>query len=128
LRCRQEIGELDRLVAVDARDRGFAAHIALDERLDHFVPESRLVIEHVMRNVEVGCHAPRVMDILAGAARASAPRRLAMIIKLECDAHHAISRDAEQCCGNGGIDTYRHGTDHGYVLALRGEPTPPPES
>jgi hypothetical protein len=74
-----------------------------------------------MRDVELGCHAPRVMDILTGAAGAFVPRRFAVIVKLECDAHHIIAGGAEQCCGNRGIDTPRHGHHHASVLALRAE-------
>ena len=69
---RQEIGELDRLVAADARHRRVARSIAVDEIVDHRLAEAAFEIEHIMRNAELGRDPPRIMDVLSGAAGALA--------------------------------------------------------
>ena len=51
-RGRQQVAELDALVAADARDRRLAAAVALGEILDHRGAKPALVIEHVMRDAE----------------------------------------------------------------------------
>src|SRR5580700_6150009 len=70
LRRRQQVAELDALVAADARDRRLATAIAFGEILDHRNAKPRLVIEHVMRDAKPLGNARRVAHILAGAARA----------------------------------------------------------
>ena len=69
---RQKIGELDRLVAGDARNRRFAGDVALGEGVDHRLAEALLVVEHIMRNAERFGDAAGIVDVLAGAARAGA--------------------------------------------------------
>ena len=48
----EQIGELDRPVAVDARHRRFAGDIALRKAVDHRLLEAALVVEHVVRNAD----------------------------------------------------------------------------
>src|SRR5207237_734988 len=79
----QQIAKLDALVAADARDRRLAAAIGLGEILDYRRAEARLVIEHVMRDTELGSDTGRVAHILPGAARALFADRRAMIVKLQ---------------------------------------------
>src|SRR5690606_18088590 len=66
----QKVGELDCLVAGDARNWRLARSIAFGEGVDHRLAEALLVVEHVMRDAERLGHAPRVVDVLARAARA----------------------------------------------------------
>ena len=82
----QQIAKLDPLVAADARDRGLAAAIGLGEILDHVRAKAALVIEHVMGDAEPLGDARRVVDVLAGAARALAPDRRAVVVELQGDA------------------------------------------
>ena len=91
---RQEIGELDRLVAADAGHRRVARDIAVDEIVDHRFAEAALEIEHIMGDAELGRDPAGIMDVLAGAAGALAPHRLAMIVELERDADDLIARPA----------------------------------
>src|SRR5581483_12400768 len=63
----EQIAELDRAVALDARHRGLARGVALGKGVDHRLLEALLVIEHVMRNADPFCDVARAMDVLAGA-------------------------------------------------------------
>ena len=65
---RHEVGELDRLVAPDARNRRLAAQIAVGEIVDHRLAESRFEIEDVVRDAELRRDASRIMNVLPGAA------------------------------------------------------------
>src|SRR6202007_929179 len=76
-RGREQIAELDRLVALDARHRRLAGRVALGEAVDHRFLEAALIVEHVVRNADVGGDAARIVDVAAGAAGALAMRRLA---------------------------------------------------
>ena len=71
----QEVAELDRAVAFDARDRRLALEIALGEAVDHRLAEARLVVEHVMGDADRLRHAAGIVDVLAGAAGAADGRR-----------------------------------------------------
>src|SRR3546814_19189063 len=55
-RGRQQVAELDRLVAAHAGDRRLAAQVAVGEVLHHRVPEAALVVEHVVRDAEPPGH------------------------------------------------------------------------
>ena len=49
---RQQVGELDRHVAVDARHRRLAGDVALGKSVNDRLLEAALVVEHVMRNAD----------------------------------------------------------------------------
>src|SRR6202040_3820565 len=83
LRGRQQVAKLDALVAADARDWRLAAAGRLGEILDHRRAEPRLVIEHVMRNAEMGGDARRVAHILPGTAGALLAGCRAMVVELQ---------------------------------------------
>jgi hypothetical protein len=82
----QQIAKLDPLIATNARDRRFATAIRFSEILDDLSAEPTLVIQHVMGNTKAGGDAPRVADVLAGAARALPPDGGAVIVELQGDA------------------------------------------
>ena len=93
---REQIVELDALVAGDARDRGLARGVACGEGVDHGRPEALLVVEHIMGDAQPVGHPAGVVDVLAGAARPAAPRRLPMIVELQRDADHVMPLAAEE--------------------------------
>ena len=68
----QQIVKLDRHVAVDARHRRLAMHIAFGEAVDHRFFEAALVVEHVMGNADALGDRARVVDVLPGTAGALA--------------------------------------------------------
>ena len=107
----QEIVELDRHVAVDARHRRLAMDIALGEAVDHRFLEAALIVEHVMRDAQRSGHAARVIDVLAGAAGAFAVDGGAVVVKLQGHADHVIALGLEQRGGHRGIDAAGHGDD-----------------
>ncbi len=79
----QQIAELDPLIAADARDRRFASGVVIDKIVDDRNPEATLVIEHIMRNAEARGDPRSIVDVAAGTAGTFAPRRGAMIVKLQ---------------------------------------------
>ena len=87
----QQIAELDRLIALDARHRRLAGDIAVGETVDHRLLEAALVVEHVMRNADALGDRARVVDVLAGAAGALAVGRRAVIVKLQRDADDVVA-------------------------------------
>ena len=107
----QEVAELDRAIALDAGDRRLAREIAVGEAIDHRLSEAGLVVEHVMRNADRLGHAARVVDVLAGAARALAVHRRAMVVELERDADDVVALPLQQGGDHGGIDAAGHGDD-----------------
>ena len=91
-----QVAELDRLVAGDAGDRGQAQRVGLGEGLDHVAPEPGLVVQHVVRNIERVGDAARVMDVLAGAARARAPGRGTVVVELQRNADDLVALLGQQ--------------------------------
>ena len=111
----EQVAELDRLIAFDARHRRLAGHIALGEAVDHRLLEAALVVEHVMRNADALGDRARVVDIAAGATGALAVGRRAMIVELERDADDVVAGIGQQRRGDRGIDAARHGDDDARV-------------
>ena len=115
-RGRQQVAELDRLVAVDARHRRLARDVAVGEAVDHRFLEAAFVVEHVMRNADALGDRARVVDVLAGAAGALAVGRGAMVVELQRHADDVVALGLEQRRGDRGIDAARHGDDDAGVL------------
>ncbi len=115
-RGRQQVAELDRLVAVDARHRRLARHVALGEAVDHRFLEAALVVEHVVRNADALGDRAGVVDVLAGAAGALAVGGGAVVVELQRDADDVIALGLQQRGRDRGIDAARHGDDHAGVL------------
>ena len=104
----EQVGEFHVLVAGDAGDRRFARDIGARERLDHLLAEALLVVENVVGNSEPRGDVAGVVDILAGAARALAMGRLAVVVELHGHADHVIALAGQQRSDDGGIDAARH--------------------
>jgi hypothetical protein len=115
-----QIDELDALVAGNAGHGGLALPIGIGERLHHRVLEPLFVVEHVMGDVERRCHPPCIVDILPGAAGALPVRCLAMIVKLQGDAHDVVALASQQAGDHGGIHAARHCDDNARVLGALG--------
>ena len=111
----EQIAEFDRLIALHARHRRLAGHIARGEAVDHRFLEAAFVVEHVMRNVKPRGHRAGIVDVAAGAAGALAVGRRAMIVELERDADHVIAGFRQQRRRDRGIDAPRHGDDDARV-------------
>jgi len=65
-----------------------------------------------MRHAQLVGHAPRVMDVLAGAAGALAADGSTVIVELQRDADDVIARGLHQRGGHRAVDAARHGDDH----------------
>ena len=119
----EQVGELDRPVALDARHRRLARRIALGEAVDHGFLEARLVVEHVMRDADARGDGARVMDVAPGAAGALAVRGRAMVVELQRHADDVVALGLEQRGRDRGVDAARHRDDDARVLrtALRVE-------
>ena len=105
---RQQVAELDALVAAHAGDRRLAAQVGLGEVLDHRFAEARLVVEDVVADAEPVRDPAGVVDVLAGAAGAGPGARRAVRIEAERDAHDLVARLGEQGGGDRRIDAARH--------------------
>ncbi len=114
-RGRQQIVELDRLVALHARHRRLARHVALGETVDHRRLEAALIVEHVMRNADVAGDPAGVVDVAPRAAGALAVARFAVVVKLQRDPDHVIAFGLEQRRGDRRVDAARHGNDDAGV-------------
>src|SRR5262249_34891100 len=112
VRGREQIAELDRLVALDAWHRRLARHIALGEAVDYHFLEAALVVEHVVGNADPLRHRARVIDVLAGAAGALAMGRGAVVVELQRDADDVVAFGLEQGGRDRGVDAARHGDHH----------------
>src|SRR5262249_11430411 len=115
-RGREQVVELDRLVALDARHRRLARRVALGEAVDHRLLEAALVVEHVVRNADVGGDAARVVDVAAGAAGALAVGCLAVVVELQGDADDVVALGLEQRRRHRRVDAARHGDDDARIL------------
>ena len=111
----QQVAELDPLVAADAGDRRFAAQVAVGEIVHHALRKAVLVIEDVVGNADPVGYLPRIVDVLAGAARSLAAHRHAMVVKLEGDPDHVVTLLPQKGGGDGGVDTAGHGDDDAGV-------------
>ena len=110
-RGREEIGELDRAVAGRAGDRRLAPSITGGKRRDHGIAESRLVVQDVMRNAELGSNRARITDIATCAARPLAASGTAAVVELQRDADHVVAFVCQKRGDDGRIDTAGHGDD-----------------
>src|SRR5215831_3249644 len=108
---RQEIAELDRLVALDARHGRLARHIAFGEAVDDRFLEAALVVEHVMGNPDPLRDRARVIDVLPGAASALAVARSTVVVELQRHADDIEALGLEQGRRHRGIDAAGHGDD-----------------
>ena len=112
----EQVAELDRPVALDARDRRLAGEIALGEAVDHRFPEAVLVVEDVVRDAQGLGHAARVVDVATGAAGALAMGRRTVIVELKRDADHVVTFALQQPGHDGGVDAARHGDDDARLV------------
>src|SRR5258708_16425177 len=108
----QQVAKLDRLVAIDAGDRGFACHITVGETVDHCRLEAALIVENVVRDADAACNHAGVVDVLACATGALAMRGGAMIVQLERNADHIVTFGLEQRSRHGRIDSALHVNDN----------------
>ena len=112
----QEIAELDRLVAIDARHRRLARDIARGKAVDDRLLEPALVIEDVVRDPDPLRHRSRIVNVLTGAAGTLAVGRCTVIVELQRHANDVIALGLEQCRRDRGIHAARHG-DHDAGVA-----------
>ena len=112
----QQIAELDRAVALDARHRRLAGGIAVGEIVDHLLAESALVVQHVMRNADPLGDVAGIVDVLPGAAGALAMGGRAMVVELQRDADDVVAFRLQQRGRRRGIDAARHRDDDPCVL------------
>ena len=71
-----------------------------------------------MRDIQRRGHAPCIVDVLTGAARACLVDRGAVIVKLQRDAGDVIARMFQQGRRDGGIHAAGHGDDDARLRAV----------
>ena len=101
--------ELDVRVAVDARRRRLAAHVGVEERLEHAGIELALEVHDVERDVELGGDPTRVVR---GVERAAALLELGVavgdVMEAHPDADHLVALLVEERRGDGRVHPARH--------------------
>ncbi len=110
-RGRQQVAELDRLIAAHAGDRRLAARVGVGEVVDHVAAEAALVVEHVMRYAQPLGDARGVVDVPAGAACALLRQGRAMVVELQRDADHVAPLLHQQRRRHRAVDAAGHGDD-----------------
>ena len=115
VRRREEVSELEMLIAGHAGDRRLAGHVGLRERLDHFLAKPRLVIQNVVGNSDPLGHVASVVNVLAGAARPLAMGRLAMVVELHGDADDVVAFIGKERRHDGRVDSAGHGHNDARV-------------
>ena len=111
-RRRQQVLELDPLIAANARHRGSPGKIGVGKFLDHRLAEGVFIIQHVMRKPHSLGHPPRVMNIPPRTAGALLGQRRAMVIKLQGDAHDVIAFFSQHRRHDRTVDPTRHRHHH----------------
>ena len=107
----QQIGELGTHVAADAGHRRAPGEVIVGEGFDHFLAKRAFVVVDVMRDAQSFGDRARILDIVAGAARALASGGGAIIIELQRDADHFGARARSQRGDDRAVDAARHGDD-----------------
>src|SRR5262245_8326444 len=79
----EQFADLDPPMATHARDRRSARRITRREILHDGGAKARLVVEHEMIDAEPVGDAPRIVNVLAGAAGALSAGRRAMVVELQ---------------------------------------------
>ena len=115
--------ELDVRVAEHARTGRHAAQIGLHERRDDLLMKILLEVQREMRNLELPRHAPRVRQIVDGAA--PAVRRVGVrqvVVHLHRQSDDVMSAGLENVRGGRRVDPARHGDRdlHGGFLSIAG--------
>src|SRR5262249_43462638 len=105
----QQVVELDRHVALDARNRRLPMDITLRKTVDHGLLKARLVIEDVVRNADALRDTAGVVDILTRATGAFAMHSCAMVVELQRHADHVVALRLEQGCRHRRVDATGHG-------------------
>ena len=116
-RQREQVGELHPLVAADAGDRRPPARIFVGEPLDHPLAEAAFIVEDIMGDAEPVGDGACVADVLAGAAGAGAPDRLAMIVELQRHPDHLGAGARGERGHDRAVDAARHGDDDSGLAA-----------
>ena len=106
-----QIDELHALIARRTRHRRTPVRIFVDEPVDHPFAEPAFVIEHVVCDPQPVRDLLGIVDILAGAAGAAAPHRLAVIVELQGHADHLGAGLRGERSRDGAVDAARHGND-----------------
>ena len=107
-RHRHEVGELDRLVAAHAGQRGLAAQVAVGEIVDHALAEPGFVVEDIVREPGLFGDPAGVADVLPGAAGARPADGGAVVVELQGDADDLIAPGVQHRGGDGTVDTAGH--------------------
>jgi hypothetical protein len=114
----QKISELDLLIAGDAGNRRLALEVAIGEFAHHRRGEARLIVEHIMRNLQPLGDAARILDVLSGATGSLAANRLAVVVELKRDTDDVVAVGLHQGGHDRRVDAAGHG-DHDARIGRR---------
>jgi len=115
--------ELDVIVAEGARDGGAAGEVIGDEGLDDVGLETGLLVDEVVRDVELFGDAAGVVDVVDGAAtaldlfgHAVVSSEPALVPELEGEADEVVPLRAQEGGDGGGVDASGHGYGDGLWM------------
>ena len=113
-----ECAELHRGIAANAGARRLSAEICANEWLEHRIGELALKVLNVEWDLQLVCHATRIVRRIKGATTLpTAIHPIRSIVKSHPYANHLMSSLYEEGCCNGGIDATRECNKH--TLRLR---------
>ena len=115
-RGQQQLIELEMVVAQAAGNRRAPGQVLGDERLHHLALEALLVVDQVIRNAQPLGHAPRVIDIVHGAAaaldlfrHALAPGEAALVPELHGEPDERVPLGLQHGGNGRGVNAAGHG-------------------
>ena len=116
----EELVELEVVVAESARDGSAAGEVFADEGLDHLGFEAVLLVDDVVRDVQLLGYVASVVDVVDGAAaaldgfgHAFVSCQAALVPELEREADESVPLGAQECGDSGGVDSSGHGDGDG---------------
>ena len=112
----QQVVELDRHIAFDARHRRLAVNVTFRKAIDDRFLEAAFIVEHVVRDADALGNAARVVDVLPCATCALAMDRGAMVVKLQRHPNHVIALRLEQGGRHRRVDAAGHGNDDAGIF------------
>ena len=107
----EQVGKFRPHIAADAGDRRAARQVIVGKAFDHFLAEAAGVIEHIVGDPQPVRHGPCIANVIAGTARALAPRSCPVIVQLQCNANDFRPAACRQRGHDRAVDPARHRHD-----------------
>ena len=121
----EELIELEVVIAEGAGDGRAAGEVLADEGLYDFGFEAVLLIDDIVRDVQLLGYVACVVDVVNAAAaaldglgHAFVSGEAALVPELEGEADDGVALPAQECGDGGGVDSSGHGYGDGFAFVL----------